>query len=50
MIGRDDTSGAFSAFYADSRGVSRLYEVSFAKDLWKMWRAAREFHQRFIRT
>ena len=50
MIGRDDTSGAFSALYADSRGVSRLYEMSFAEDLWKMWRAAPGFHQRFIRT
>jgi hypothetical protein len=47
MIGRDDTSGAFSALYADDRGVSRLYEMSFAGDLWKMWRAAPGFHQRF---
>jgi hypothetical protein len=48
MIGRDDTSGVFSALYADSRGVSRLYEMSFAEDLWKMWRAAPDFHQRFV--
>jgi hypothetical protein len=47
MIGRDDTSGAFSALYADDRGVSRLYEMSFAGDLWKMWRATPGFHQRF---
>jgi hypothetical protein len=47
MIGRDDTSGTFSALYADSRGVSRLYEMSFAGELWKMWRAAPGFHQRF---
>jgi hypothetical protein len=47
MIGRDDTSGVFSALYADSRGVSRLYKMSFAGNLWKMWRAAPGFHQRF---
>lgn len=47
MIGRDDTSGAFSALYADSRGVSRLYEMSFADGLWKIWRSAPGFHQRF---
>jgi hypothetical protein len=47
MIGGDDTSGAFSALYADDRGVSRLYEMSFARDLWKMWRTSAGFHQRF---
>ena len=47
MIGRDDTSGAFSALYADDRGVSRLHEMSFADGLWKLWRAAPGFHQRF---
>jgi hypothetical protein len=47
MIGRDDASGAFSALYADSRGVSRIYQMNFTGDLWKMWRAAPGFHQRF---
>jgi hypothetical protein len=47
MIGRDDASGAFSALYADDRGVSRVYEMSFAGGLWKIWRAAPGFHQRF---
>jgi hypothetical protein len=47
MIGRDDTSGAFSALYADSRGVSRVYDMSFAEGLWEIWRAAPGFHQRF---
>lgn len=47
MIGRDDTSGAFTALYADDRGVSRVYEMSFADGLWKIWRAAPGFHQRF---
>ncbi len=47
MIGRDETSGAFSALYADDRGVSRIYEMSFSGGLWKIWRAASGFHQRF---
>jgi hypothetical protein len=47
MIGRDETSLAFSALYGDSRGVSRLYEMSFANGLWNLWRAAPGFHQRF---
>ena len=47
MIGRDDTSGKYSALYADSRGVSRIYEMSFDKGVWKMWRKAPGFHQRF---
>lgn len=47
MIGRDDASGAFAALYADSRGVSRLYEMNFVEGLWKIWRAAPGFHQRF---
>ena len=44
MIGRDDTSGAFSALYADSRGVARIYELSFADGVWKIWRTAPGFH------
>lgn len=47
MIGRDDASRAFTALYADSRGVSRIYEMSFARDVWKLWRTAPGFHQRF---
>ena len=48
IIGRDDTSGAFAALYADSRGVSRIYEMSSAENVWKVWRAVPGFHQRFI--
>jgi hypothetical protein len=47
MMGGDETSGVFSALYADTRGVSRLYEMSFADGLWKIWRNAPGFHQRF---
>jgi hypothetical protein len=47
MIGRDETSGAFVALYADSRGVCRIYQMSFAGNVWKIWRDAYGFHQRF---
>jgi hypothetical protein len=47
MIGRDENSGEFTALYADSRGVSRVYTMSLAGDVWKIWRSAPGFHQRF---
>lgn len=47
MIGRDETSGAFAVLYADSRGVSRIYEMSLANLVWRIWRTAPGFHQRF---
>jgi hypothetical protein len=47
VIGRDDTSKLYGVLYADSRGVSRLYEMSLRNGVWKMWREARGFHQRF---
>jgi hypothetical protein len=47
MIGRDDTSGTFAVLYADRRGVSRIYEMSFVENIRKIWRAVPGFHQRF---
>jgi hypothetical protein len=48
VIGCDDTSGAFSALYADARGVCRIYEMTLLDGVWRIWRAAPGFHQRFI--
>jgi hypothetical protein len=50
VIGRDDTSNVFAVLYADGRGVSRIYQMSLARDVWKMWRDAPGFHQRFSGT
>jgi hypothetical protein len=47
FVPNKEISGAFRALYADSRGVSRIYEMSFTDGLWKIWRAAPGFHQRF---
>lgn len=50
VIGRDDSAKAYSLLYFDSRGVSRLYEMSLEDGAWKRWREAPGFSQRFIGT
>jgi len=47
IIGRDDTSKRYGVLYADARGVSRVYEMSLSNGVWRMWREAHRFHQRF---
>jgi hypothetical protein len=36
--------------YADSRRVSRVYEMTLEDGVWRTWRAAPGFHQRFEGT
>ncbi|MEU6039597.1 hypothetical protein ABZ801_29755 [Actinomadura sp. NPDC047616] len=47
LIGLDDATGEFTMLYADGRGVHRVYQMTFADGVWRMWRAAPGFHQRF---
>lgn len=47
IIGRDDSTGTYKTLYLDSRGVSRIYSMSFDGRVWKKWREAPGFHQRF---
>lgn len=47
IIGRDETEPEFSVLYADDRGVSRAYLMSFEDGHWRMWRTTPEFSQRF---
>ncbi len=47
MIGHDDSSPDYTVLYYDSRTVSRVYAMSFADGVWKMWREASGFWQRF---
>ena len=47
VFGRDDSSGQYQVFYADSRKVSRIYTMSFAGSIWRMWRDDPTFSQRF---
>src|SRR5215217_7842893 len=50
VFGTDDTTKECSMLYFDERGVSRRYEVSVQDSLWKWWRNAPGFSQRFIGT
>lgn len=42
--------GAWAMHYYDSRGVFRVYQVSFDAGVWRIWRNAPEFSQRFTGT
>lgn len=50
VIGRDDALADYSNLYFDARGVSRIYAMSFASRVWKQWRSAPGFSQRFTGT
>ncbi|TDD91709.1 hypothetical protein [Actinomadura rubrisoli] len=47
VISRDDTTEDYTILHYDSRGVSRVYAMSFDDRVWKIWRQAPGFHQRF---
>lgn len=47
MIGRDESSNDYTVLYSDGRGVSRVYQMAFNGEEWKLWRSAPGFHQRF---
>jgi hypothetical protein len=50
VIGWDAASGAFYQLYTDERDVQRVYEMSLADGVWKLWRSAPPFSQRFTGT
>jgi hypothetical protein len=51
IIGADpDSEGNFLQHYFDSRGVARVYEMSLSDGVWKLWRDAPDFAQRFSGT
>jgi hypothetical protein len=47
IIGRDESTETYCIVYYDSRGVSRVYQMSLFDGVWKMWREAPGFSQRF---
>jgi hypothetical protein len=47
IVGRDESEAGYSVLYADKRGVSRIYRMSFDDVHWRMWRAVAHFPQRF---
>jgi hypothetical protein len=50
IFGSDDTTGEISMLYFDERGVSRRYEVAMDGNVWRWWRNAPGFSQRFTGT
>jgi hypothetical protein len=47
IVGLDDAGEIFYTLYADARAVSRVYLMTLSDRVWKMWRDAPGFHQRF---
>jgi hypothetical protein len=50
IIGFDEDQGTYLQHYFDSRGVARVYEMTFADQVWKLLRIAPGFSQRFTGT
>lgn len=50
IIGSDDALEAWSMLYFDERGVSRKFEMTLRDNVWKYWRSAPGFSQRFTGT
>jgi hypothetical protein len=47
IIGRDESSPEYSILYSDDRGVSRVYRMTLGRGVWRIWRNAPGFYQRF---
>jgi hypothetical protein len=50
IIGFDEDRETYLQHYFDSRGVARVYEMSFTDGVWKLLRMAPGFSQRFTGT
>ena len=48
LISRDESIANYTVLYYDARKVSRVYEMSFSEDTWKIWRNSPGFSQRFV--
>ncbi len=47
LMGRDESAAEYRILYYDSRGVSRVYSMSFEDGTWKIWRNSPRFSQRY---
>ncbi|MEA5455406.1 hypothetical protein SPF06_11800 [Sinomonas sp. JGH33] len=47
VIGRDGSRPDYTVLYSDARDVSRVYQMSFTGDTWRIWRDDPAFSQRF---
>ena len=50
IIGLDDSTEQFCMLWADARGVFRVYQMSLRDGVWRLWRDAPGFFQRFTAT
>jgi hypothetical protein len=50
IIGSDDAADTYFMLYFDERGVSRKHEMTLRDNVWKYWRNAPKFSQRFTGT
>jgi hypothetical protein len=50
LIHRDESAPNYTVLYYDARSVSRVYEMSWQDQVWKMWREAPGFWQRYEGT
>jgi hypothetical protein len=50
VIGCDGKTGRYHQLYTDDRDVQRIYEMSLADGVWKLWREGEPFAQRFTGT
>lgn len=47
VMGADDEAATYRMLYYDSRGVSRIYRMTFSGEIWTIWRDFPGFSQRF---
>jgi hypothetical protein len=47
VMGPDDAAETYRMLYFDSRGVSRIYKMTFHGGIWTLWRDFPGFSQRF---
>jgi len=50
IIAPDDAMETYGMLYFDSRGVSRIYKMTFSGGIWTIWRDFPGFSQRFLGT
>ena len=50
VMGPDDEAETYRMLYYDSRGVSRIYRMTFSSGIWTLWRDFPAFSQRFHGT
>jgi hypothetical protein len=48
IVGGDDSAEDCTSLYHDSRGACRVYQMNLIGGVWKVWRNAPGFNQRFV--